>query len=107
MPRMTFALPLAFLVPLAAAAAAPRTFASLDEFARAIGMKPGGWHTSLKVTATEFDLPPGTDPAIAAALKASLTSTIGTVQERDECVGMTPEGPKVPGFPPDGGCSFS
>lgn len=108
MSRPTFALALAFLVPLAAtAAAAPPTFASLEEFARAIGMKPGGWHLSLKVTATEVELPPGTDPAIAAGLKAALTSTVGSVQERDECAGMTPEGPKMPGILIGGGCSFS
>ena len=107
MSRLTFAIPLALLIPLAAAAAAPRPFASLDEFARAIGMKPGGWHTSVKVTSIEVDLPPGTDPEALAVFKAAMTIKVGSVQEQHECAGATPTGPSLPGILLSRECSFS
>jgi hypothetical protein len=105
--RPALALSLAFVVPLAAAAAAPRSFASVEEFARFIGMKPGGWRTSLTVTALEVELPPGADPAAVAAFKAAMPLKVGSVEERDECAGDTPDGPSLPGILLDKGCSFS
>ena len=84
MSRPALALPLALLLPLAAAAAAPRPFESVREFARAIGMKPGGWRTSFKVTSIEVEAPAGMDPAAIAAFKAEMPFRVGTVEERDE-----------------------
>jgi hypothetical protein len=104
--RPALALPLALLVPLAAAAA-PRSFGSVGEFARAIGMKPGGWRTSFKVTAIEVVTPPGMDPAAVEAFKAEMPFGVGTVEERDECAATTPEGPSLPGILLDKGCVFT
>ena len=108
MSRPALILSLALLVPLAAAAAAaPRPFASIEEFARAVGMKPGGWHTQVKVTAIEVELPPGVDPSAMEAVKAAMTLKVGSVQEQHECAGPTPQGPSLPGILLSRDCSFS
>ena len=107
MSRPALALPLALLLPIAAAAAAPRPFESVREFARAIGMKPGGWRTSFTVTSIEVETPPGMDPAAIAAFKAEMPFKVGTVEERDECAAMAPEGPSLPGILLDKDCAFT
>lgn len=104
--RPALALPLALLLPIAAAAA-PRSFESVHEFARAIGMKSGGWRTSFKVTSIEVETPAAMDPAAIAAFKAEMPFRVGTVEERDECAAMTPEGPSLPGILLDNGCVFT
>lgn len=107
MSRPALMLSLALLVPLAAAAAAPRPFTSIEEFARAIGMKPGGWHTSFKVTSVEVDLPPGTDPALLEPVKAAMPLKAGSVQEQHECAGPIGQSPSLPGILISKECSFS
>lgn len=102
-PPVALALPLALLLPLAAAAA-PRPFESVREFARAIGMKQGGWRTSFKVTSIEVEAPAGMDRAAVEAFKAEMPFRVGTVEERDECAALTPEGPSLPGILLDKGC---
>lgn len=102
-PALAFALPLALLVPLAAAAA-PRPFESVRDFARAIGMKQGGWRTSFKVTSIEVETPAGMDPAAVAAFKAEMPFRVGTVEERDECAAAAPGGPSLPGILLDKDC---
>lgn len=106
MSRLALAIPLALLVPLAAAAA-PRPFASVEEFARAIAMKPGGWHTSVKVTSIEVELPPGTDPALLEKVKEAMPLKVGSVQEQHECVGPASRGLSLPGILLSTECSFS
>lgn len=103
---MTLAIPLALLVPLAAAAA-PRPFASVEEFARAIGMKPGGWYTSVKVVSIEVDLPPGTDPGLLDKVKDAMPLKVGSVHEQHECVGPASQGLSLPGILLSKECSFS
>ncbi len=106
MSRLTIAIPLALLVPLAAAAA-PRPFASVEEFARAIAMKPGGWHTSVRVTSIEVDLPPGTNPALLEKVKDAMPLKVGSVHEQHECVGSASQGLSLPGILLSRECSFS
>lgn len=99
---------LALLVPLAAgAAAAPRTFATVEEFAREIAMKPGGWHTRFTLTSIEVELPPGVDPALREKAKAAMPLKVGSVQEMHECAGPTAQGPSLPGILLNRGCTYS
>lgn len=107
MSRPVLALWLAFFVPFVAAAAeAPRAFATVEEFARAIGMKPGGWHTKFTVTSIEVELPPGTDPALLEPVKAAMPLKVGSVQEQHECAGPA-QGVSLPGILLSRDCSFS
>lgn len=106
MSRSILAHSLALAVPIAAAAA-PSPKASVEEFARAIGMKAGGWHTTIKVTSLEVDLPPGTDPALLEPVKAAMPLKVGSVQEQHECVDPSAEGPSLPGILLGRECSFS
>lgn len=99
---------LALLLPLAAGAAAPpRTFATVEQFAREIAMKPGGWLTRFTVTSVEVDLPPGVDPALRERVKAAMPVKAGSVQEMHECAGPTPQGPSLPGILLHRGCTYS
>jgi hypothetical protein len=107
--RPFLALPLALLVPLAAAApAASGAFGSVEEFARAFGLKQGGWHTSLKIEAVAVEILPGADPAVAAEIKARSEAQVGSVKEIDECLGPPSETSLgLPGIPVEAECSFS
>lgn len=106
--RSILALSLVLALPVvAAAAASPSSHASIEEFARAIGMKRGGWHTSMKVTSIEVDLPPGTDPALLEPVKAAMPLKVGSVQEQHECVGPDAGEPSLPGILLGQGCSHS
>lgn len=106
MSRPALALSLALLVPLAAAAA-PRPFASIEEFARAIGLKKGGWHTSVKLTALDVQASPGIDPAVAAGLKAQIESRADADPGMDECTGVASRAVTLPGILLEKDCSFS
>jgi hypothetical protein len=106
MSRPALALFLALLVPLAAAAA-PRPFGSIEEFAHAIGLKKGGWHTSVKLTGLDLQTPPGIDPAIAAGLKAQIESRAATDDGMDECTSVASNAVTLPGILLEKDCSFS
>jgi hypothetical protein len=104
MSRPLFAL---LLLPLAAGAAAG-SFGSLEEFARATGMKQGGWHTRLKIESANVEVLPGADPAKAAEIKARTESQVGRVNEVDECFDpASAASPVLPGFVIESQCSFS
>ena len=107
MSRPALLFSLALLIPLAAtAAAASRPFASVEEFAHAIGLKPGGWHTKFTVTSIEVELPPGVDPALLEPVKAAMPLKVGSVQEQHECAGPG-QGVSLPGILIGKQCSFS
>jgi hypothetical protein len=101
--------PLALLLPLATAApAAAGAFRTLEEFARAVGMKQGAWRTRIKVTATDFKPSPAADPAELAKVRADIESKVGKVQERNECLDRKSEGGlRLPGIVVDPACSFT
>ena len=109
MSRPALALPLALLLPLATAApAAVEGLGSLAQFARAIGMKQGAWHTRLTVTAADFKPSPNADPADLAKIRAQLELHVGKVQERNECLDRKSGGGlRLPGIIVDPVCSFS
>lgn len=102
--RPALALPLALLVPLAAAAAPLRPFDSIEEFARSLGLKKGGWQTSIKVVAVDIQPPPGMEPARVAELKAGIAKTGG---DEYECVGEPPTAVILPGILLADECSVS
>jgi uncharacterized protein DUF3617 len=106
MSRPAPALFLALLVPLAAAAA-PRPFGTIEEFARAIGLKKGDWHTSVKLTGLDIQAPPGIDPAVAAGLRAQIESRAATGDGMDECTSVTSSAVTLPGILLENDCSFS
>jgi hypothetical protein len=107
MSRPAFALCLAFLVPLSAAAGAG-AFDSLDAFARTVGMKTGGWQTRVKVTAAEIGPSPAADPAALAEVRANIEKRTGLVEVKEECSGLSPEGrPRLPGILLEPQCSPS
>lgn len=106
MSRPALALSLALLFPLAAAAA-PRPFGSIEEFARAVGLKKGGWHTSIKLTALDVKAPPGVDPAVAAGLQAQIESRAEADRGMDECTGDASKAMTLPGILLEKDCSFS
>lgn len=104
MSRPLFAL---LLLPLAAGAVAAAPFASLEEFARATGMKQGGWRTSMKFESANVEVLPGADPATVAEIKARTRSQVGQVNEVDECFDPASEAsPVLPGFVIEPQCSF-
>jgi len=109
MSRSAFALGFALLLPLmagAGAAAGPGAFDSLKAFARAVGMKKGGWQTRVKVTSAEIKS--ASDPAHLAEVRAEIEKQVGQVEEKDECSGTSPEGnPRLPGIVLEPGCFFS
>ncbi|MEO7178505.1 MAG: DUF3617 family protein [Allosphingosinicella sp.] len=109
MSRSALAFCLALLVPAAAGAAADSgAFNSLREFARAVGMKKGGWHTRVKVIAAEIRPSPGADPAYLAEIRSQIERKIGAVDEKEECSGKGAGGtPRLPGILPEPGCSYS
>jgi hypothetical protein len=104
-------LSLALLLPSiagAGAAAGAGTFNSVEEFARAVGMKKGGWHTRVKVTEAEIKPSPAADPAYLAQVRARIESQIGVVQEKDECSVNSPQGrPRLPGILLEPKCAYS
>jgi hypothetical protein len=105
--RPALALSLALILPLAAAAAAG-TLASVEEFAHAIGMKPGGWRTNVKVTAAEIRPSPAADPAIIAETQARIEAQLGVANERNECLEPAGKGElRLPGIIIDPVCTFS
>ncbi|MET1112590.1 MAG: DUF3617 family protein [Allosphingosinicella sp.] len=104
--RPALALLLALLVPLAAAAA-PGPFKSVEAFARAIGLKEGGWHTSIRLTALDVEAPPAADPAVAAALKAQLEARAAADKGMDECTGAASGVARLPGILLEKDCTFS
>jgi hypothetical protein len=106
MSRPPLALALILLVPLAAAAA-PRPFASLTELGRALGLKRGGWHTDVKVTALDIQAPPGTDPAMVSALRTQIESKAVTGEGIDECTGPASKTVELPGMLLEDDCAFS
>lgn len=104
MSRPALALSLALLVPIAAAAA-PLTFRSIDEFARAVGLKKGGWQTKVNLTSLDIEMPPGTDPAATAKLKAELTASVAA-EDDVECADSASGAVQMPGILLDRNCSF-
>ncbi|HET9639991.1 MAG TPA: DUF3617 family protein [Allosphingosinicella sp.] len=107
MSRPAFALPLALLLPLAAAAPAA-VGASLEDFSRAVGMKKGLWHTRVTVTAAEIRPSPTADPAHLAEVRAQIEAKIGVAEEKDECLpAASPGGPRLPGILLEPDCSYS
>lgn len=109
MPRPTLAAAFSVLLAVAGGAAATTAgYDSIEAFARAIGMKPGGWHTSLKVKAVRVEPRPGGNPAAAAAVKARLESAATRGDEMDDCVHEPAVGKaSLPGILLEKGCSFS
>ncbi|HYJ82042.1 MAG TPA: DUF3617 family protein [Allosphingosinicella sp.] len=105
MTRSALALALALLVPLAAAAA-PRPFQSVDEFARAVGLKKGGWRTRVNLTSLDIRMPPGTDPEVAAKLKAEIAAEAAAGDEM-ECADSSSGAVTMPGILLDSSCTFS
>jgi hypothetical protein len=101
-----FAVALVLSIPVAAAAA-PGALGSIEEFAGAVAMKRGGWHTTVRVTAADVGPSPTADPAKLATARARIQSQVGVVTERDECVGPASEGPRLPGILIEPRCSFS
>jgi hypothetical protein len=106
MTRPSLAISLALLVPLAAAAA-PRPFGSIEEFAGAVGLKKGGWNTSIELTALDVQSPPGADPAVAAGLRAQIESRARADKVMHECTGVAPGRVKLPGILLENDCTFS
>ncbi len=105
--RPALPLSLALIIPLAAAAASG-TLASVEEFAHAIGMKPGGWRTSVKLTAAEIRPSPAADPAIIAEAQGRIEAQLGVVNERNECLKPAGKGElRLPGIIIDPVCTFS
>jgi len=104
--RPSLALSLALLVPLAAAAA-PRPFGSIEEFARAVGLRKGGWDTSIELTALDVQALPGADPAAAAGLKAQIESRARAGKMMHECTGAASGRVKLPGILLENDCTFS
>ncbi|HYI40526.1 MAG TPA: DUF3617 family protein [Allosphingosinicella sp.] len=109
MSRSALAFCVALLVPLAAGAAAGSgAFGSLDEFARAVGLKKGGWLTRLKVTATAIEASPEADPAELAAVRARIAKQSGTVEETAQCSDRAVvDTERLPGFLVERGCSYA
>lgn len=109
MSRSALAFCFALLLPsMAGAAADSGVYNSLEGFARAVGMKNGGWRTRIKVTAAEIKPSPAADPAQLAEVRARIESQIGVVQEKDECSGTSPEGrPRLPGILLEPKCAFN
>lgn len=113
MSRSALALSLAFLLPVTAGGAAAAgggadTLGSLEDFSRAVGMKPGGWRVSMKAVSAQFESAPGADPANLAALKAEIEPQIGTVEEVDECIDpASTESTRLPGILVERGCTYS
>jgi hypothetical protein len=101
----------ALLVPLMAGAGAPAgpgTFNSAEEFARAVGMKKGLWHTRVRVTAAELKPSPMADPADLAAIRAQIEGKIDVVEVNEECLSTISEGgPRLPGILLEPKCSYS
>jgi hypothetical protein len=106
MSRPSLALALVLLVPLAAAAA-PVSFGSMAELAGALGLKKGGWHTDVKVTALDIRTPPGTDPAVASGLKAQIESKAAIGDGIDECTDPASRTVILPGMLLEDDCTFS
>jgi hypothetical protein len=106
MSRPAFALSLVLLVPLAAAAAPP-SFGSMAEFAGALGLKKGGWHTDVKVTALDIRTPPGADPAVASGLRAQIESKDAIGDGIDECTDPASRTVILPGMLLEDDCAFS
>lgn len=109
MPRPVLAAAIPVLLAVAGgAAAATAGYETIEAFARAIGMKPGGWHTSLKVTAVRVEPRPGGDPMAVAAVKARLEAAMMRGDEADDCVREPAVGKaSLPGILLEKGCSFS
>lgn len=107
MSRLSLALPLALLFPLALGAAPPEGEELIVEFVRAVGMKEGSWRTSMKLISAEIEAKPGADPAVLAGVKARTESNMGKAEEKDECVGPDSSGPTMPGILLDHECSYS
>lgn len=107
--RPDFALPLALLLAVATAApAAVGAVGTLEEFARAVGMKKGAWRTRITITAANFKPSPNADPADVAKIRAQMESHLGKVQERNECLDpKSGGGLRLPGIIIDPACSFS
>jgi Protein of unknown function (DUF3617) len=107
MPRPAYALVALIVLPLAAASS-PGDFGSLEEFARAVGMKRGAWTTRITVTAADFGPSPKADPAVLAKTRAQFESLLGKVRERHECLDKESEKAlRLPGIVVDPTCSFS
>ena len=102
--RPALLLPLALLVPFTAAAAPLRPFGSIDEFARTLGLKKGGWRTTVKVVAVDVQPSPGMDPAMVAEIKAGIAKAGG---DEYDCVGEPAAAVILPSILPDDECSFS
>lgn len=99
---------LVVLLAGAAAGAAVRILGSVEEFAEAVGMKPGGWQVTMKPVAARIEATPGADPANVAALKAEIEPQIGTVEVVDECMSPASAGSvRLPGILVERGCSYS
>jgi hypothetical protein len=80
----------------------------VEKFAGAIGLKQGGWRTSLKLLAAEVEALPGADPALVARTKARIAQRLGTVDEIDECSGHDSLASlRLPGILVEPGCSVS
>lgn len=91
-----------------AAAAGGGDFDTVEQFARAVGMKKGGWQTRAKVTAAQILPSPAADPAVLEEVRASIEKRIGLVQVKEECSGPSSEGrPRLPGIVLEPGCSLS
>lgn len=91
-----------------AAAAGEGQFDTLDEFARAVGMKKGGWQTRVKVTAAQIGPSPAADPAVLEEVRARIEKRTGQVEVKDECSGPSSDGrPRLPGILLEPGCSLS
>ncbi|MEA3008953.1 MAG: hypothetical protein QOJ91_645 [Sphingomonadales bacterium] len=106
MTRPALALALVLLAPLAVAAA-PVTFHSMAELAGALGLKKGGWHTDVKVTALDIQTPPGTDPAVASDLRAQIEAKAVTGEGIDECTDPASSTVLLPGMLLENDCAFS
>lgn len=109
MSRSALAFCVALLVPVTAGAAAGSgTFGSLDEFARAVGLKKGGWLTRLKATATAIESSPEADPAELAAVRDRIAKQSGTVEETAQCSdGAVVDTERLPGILLEPGCSYA
>ena len=109
MSRSAVALPLALLLPLATAApAAADSLGTLEEFAQAVGMKPGAWRTRVKVTAASIRPSPGADPAHLAEVRARVEKQVGVSDEKEECTAAPGRAiPRLPGIVLEpAGCTY-
>ncbi len=108
---MSRSLGFAFLLALlagTATAAGEGAFDTMEEFARAVGMKKGGWQTRVKVTTAEIRPSPAADQAVLAEVRARIEKQIGQVEVKDECSKPSREGrPRLPGIVLEPGCSLS